>query len=260
MDHSRRKPDRTDPLRALSRPLAGGSLQILQQHLRSLSQPSDHTPEGSRRGTGGEVGNPADLTHRCEHCGSAFDRFSKVTRKYCSRQCADAARTVMEREARASENAAKPCPECGGPLPAGRRRNAVFCSSRCAGIASVRRRASRAAPAICVCCGDEYQPESVKRKFCSVACSRKSKIRHPVKSCAWCGSPFRRRNVGATFCSPSCSSKNGWATGRLRVVPRKLTVRSVDRMFEQMRPKRPYVQRLTTARLDKMFDTVWVRR
>lgn len=54
----------------------------------------------------------------------------------------------------------------------------------------------------------------------------------------------------------SCLSKAGWASGRLRHFPRKLTAERLDRLLAPRRPKRRYVQRLTPARLDRLLAKV----
>ncbi|MEF9605257.1 hypothetical protein O4J55_24205, partial [Paracoccus sp. PXZ] len=91
------------------------------------------------------------------------------------------------------------------------------------------------------------------RRFCCHQCSVEATKRHGEVACAQCGVVFRATSARQRFCSPSCVAKHKHATGVLRYFPRKLTARLADRMFAEMRPKRPYRRRLTAERFDVMF-------
>jgi hypothetical protein len=76
------------------------------------------------------------------------------------------------------------------------------------------------------------------------------------KAISWqqCGKDFYPPNYTARFCSLSCAAKAGHSSGRLRHFPRKLTAKRLDQVFDGMRPRRPYRQRLTPARLDAILE------
>lgn len=254
MDNSSRNSDRSRFMRSLSQAAAGWQAEVLQRSVQAKpSQPSQQA-ERDERGSGGQVFDPLDLRHSCEQCGTVFERFSYGGRLYCSSRCAEAARTALERQARAAENAKKLCVQCDRPMPPHKKRNAVYCSNSCACKAAARKRAARSTPRKCETCGNKFHPDSATRRFCSHACSVEATRIHPTRECEWCGGEYRSRNKGASFCSLSCVSKAGWASGRLRHFPRKLTAERLDRLLAPPRRKRRYVQRLTRARLDKILD------
>lgn len=256
MDDPRGNPDRADPLRSLSRAIARGASQVLQQHMRGVPKPLAGALGAGERRSRGKDGDDKDLTHRCEVCGSALPEGSSSIRKFCSRRCAQKERTSLERAARAEENAQRGCAVCKQPMPPQKQRNAVYCSIRCINAAAINRRKGRTSQRLCSHCGTPFHPDKPNRRFCCHDCSVAAiTLHHPVP-CAHCGVMFRPKTATATFCSQSCVAKAGHASGRLRHWPRKLTARGFDIMLEQMRPKRPYIQRLTPERLDKMLAKV----
>lgn len=75
-------------------------------------------------------------------------------------------------------------------------------------------------------------------------------------ACAECSTRFHPKTYTARFCSASCVAKAKHAAGVLRHFPRKLTAERFDKVLQDMRPRRPYRQRLTPARLDAMLERV----
>lgn len=193
---------------------------------------------------------------RCIYCDSPLLQTSRSSRIYCSAKCSQDDRTRLERAARAEDNSSKSCAECGQPMPADKQLGAVYCSNGCACRAARARKAAKAKAKRCECCGSEFQTDKPSRRFCSHACSVEATRVHPLRTCEYCGSEFRSRNYGAIYCSLSCLSKAGWASGRLRHFPRKLTAERLDRLLAPRRPKRRYIQRLTPDRLDRLLAKV----
>lgn len=256
MDHSRRNPDRADPLRSLRKALARGSLQVLQQHVRGGTQPPHCQDESRARGSRDQDCDPNDLTHRCEQCGEPLPEGSRSSRKFCSWQCRERDRITLERQARAEENAARQCRSCGQPIPPNKRRNAEHCSQRCISADQRRRIMAAAAARDCAQCGATFQPDKPGRKFCCLKCAKNAlKRRHDI-ACAVCSKSFHPKTYTARFCSLNCVAKAGHASGRLHHWHRHLTAKRLDKVFDRMRPRRPYRQHLTPARLDAMLERV----
>lgn len=102
---------------------------------------------------------------RCRHCRKSIPPERRADARYCSRDCKDehhgrkraALRQEVDRANRAVR-ARAPCRRCGGPMPAGKRVDAKFCSRGCKAEHHWRqqyrlrqevRRAVRNAPAFC---------------------------------------------------------------------------------------------------------------
>lgn len=113
-----------------------------------------------------------------------------------------------------------------------------------------------ATPKPCEHCGKDFQPDSPRRRFCCRQCAVDALKRRQAIPCAQCGTIFYPKAYTAKFCSLSCIAKAGHASGRLRHFPRKLTAKRLDQVFADMRPRRPYRQRLTPARLDRLLAKV----
>lgn len=145
------------------------------------------------------------------------------------------------------------CSGCGGDIPAGLRADAKYCSHKCGWASNMRRRQAMAGPRPCDWCESLFSPDKPSRRFCCHQCSVDATKRRHAISCDQCGASFHPKTYTARFCSASCAAKAKHASGVLRHFPRKLTAKRLDRAFEEIRPKRRYVQRLTVARLDKLL-------
>ena len=72
-----------------------------------------------------------DMTPRCIWCG--VDMWPcRVTKMYCSVACTKAHYRHLEHEAKAEEFAGRQCLHCGAAIAVTQRRDAVYCSQRCA--------------------------------------------------------------------------------------------------------------------------------
>lgn len=145
------------------------------------------------------------------------------------------------------------CATCGEPLPLTLREGAIYCGLACMQRASRTRGFKTAAAIECECCGQEFSPDKLSRRFCSQMCSINARRRRQHIACAQCSTVFYPPTHTALFCSLSCAAKAKHAAGVLRHFPLKLTARRADQMFERMRPKRRYRRRLSAARFDAMF-------
>lgn len=190
MDHSRRNPDRADPLRSLRKALARGAFQVLQPHLRGGAQPPHCQDEGRAERSASKNCDPNDLTHRCEHCGEPVPAGSRSSRKYCSQRCRDASATHLEALARIEENMKRKCLHCGGPMPADCRSDMDYCSKTCTGKAHRLRIMARAEAKTCAHCRKSFHPCKPDRKFCSQQCSASAQKRREAISCQQCGEPL----------------------------------------------------------------------
>lgn len=183
MDNSRRNLDRADPLRMLSRAIARGASQVLRQGVRSLASAAAEQKERSVRRNGCYAGDQLDLTHRCDHCRKALGP-GRADRLYCNAKCRSASAWALERQARDDDLAARPCAQCGGPLPAGNRSDTMYCSRKCyrkieyaRWIAAGNRQPPHSARRLrllksCAHCGQEFHPFDRKQRFCSRRCIR----------------------------------------------------------------------------------------
>lgn len=141
-------------------------------------------------------------------------------------------------------------------MPADKMVGAKYCSHVCGCASYRRRRQAETEPRPCAWCGELFGPDKLGRRFCCHQCSvDATKRRHDI-SCVQCGAKFHPKTYTARHCSLSCTAKAKHASGVLGYFPRKLTARRLDLLFEEIRPKRPYVQRLTVARLDKMLARI----
>jgi hypothetical protein len=112
----------------------------------------------------------------CAHCGEAFDpKHRRWGAMYCSKRCDDNARTARKREARGF--AAEVCERCGKQLPATRRIDTRFCSTKCgqdqrnARIAARTLAAKAASGRTCRGCGGPIAPERAANSlYCSEPC------------------------------------------------------------------------------------------
>lgn len=230
MGNSRRNPDRADPLRSLSRPLAGGSLQVLQQHLRGLAQSKVGAAEGGRSRSGSEAGDELDLTQRCEYCSAELPPGSTARRKYCGSTCSEAHRSQLDREARHAARESWICDHCGKTLPERKYSHAQYCNRSCIAGAQRARNMAAAEAMACEQCGAMFKPDRPKRRYCCHQCSVSARKLRAI-TCVQCGDTFRPRASTTRFCSISCVTKHKHASGVLRPFRKKLTVARLDRML-----------------------------
>jgi hypothetical protein len=154
----------------------------------------------------------------CLHCGTLFRPLNVDARgrKFCSHECAGAARTVL------------PSRQCGHctknfqPRTSGTR----FCSAQC------RSTAQRTLhPRICEhpACGALYRPQDKDQRFCSTQCAAHKEAKHP-RECVWCQRPFMGKHPTSLFCHVNCKSMEyQFRTGRK--VPKTLRPPVFDYVF-----------------------------
>lgn len=194
MDNRGRNPDRTDPLRSLSRAIARGASQVLQRHLLIGKQSVSAGKEGSGRGQGNipsrEVG-PCDLTNRCEWCQKPLPLNARRSQEYCSSKCYNKAYWQLSAQARLTELAGRCCAGCGDAMPVQMHRNAKYCTPGC------RLRHSPAAGRLlakksCLHCARVFRVRTVDQKYCNLSCAgRASYLAGNIKT------PVRRRHLTA---------------------------------------------------------------
>ena len=122
------------------------------------------------------------MNRACEHCGESFEGKTKRAR-FCSVACKDAAHCARLREEtlRSREVLTRSCEQCGEPIPATRKRNAITCSREC-NVALANGRKSKALreawdatnPTCARCGGPIPATRRLNVKYCSVACKRAS--------------------------------------------------------------------------------------
>jgi hypothetical protein len=101
-----------------------------------------------------------------------------------------------------------PCAVCGCPIFQ-RRPDAIYCSKRCAWVASRDRSQERACP-----CGASFRSLFKNQRYCSISCTSKRNPDNKVKSrvCKQCRSEFTsrwraERSTNQKFCSVQCLRK-----------------------------------------------------
>lgn len=218
MDNSRRNADRAGFMRALSQAAAGWQAKVLQRSVQAQSSQSHQQPQGDGRGSDGEVSDPLDMTARCEWCSKQLPGRPRSDRKYCSLKCANASAYAFVAEERLQTRTGRLCQQCGHEVPDTMQASATFCSIRC------------------------------RNRFHDAL----SRSQHR-RNCVQCGREFGGREH-QVYCGRGCRTRGFWSDGKIR---RKLTRDRLDMLLGSPRQKRRYVQRLTPARLDKMFETVW---
>ena len=187
MGDSRRVADRTNPLRQLPSASAGRAFQVLQQALLDSVRRQAESVEGGVGRSGRDIGNPIDLTARCEHCQKPLEPGRK-DRMYCSPRCKSQAAWSLEREARDEDLAKRQCAQCGGPLPHGKRADVVYCSRACL---------KQAAYARWIAAGNRTRPHSERRMTV-------------LKACTQCGDLFHPFDRTQRFCSQKCNADARW--------------------------------------------------
>lgn len=227
MGNRSRNPDRADPLRGLSQAIARGSLEILQQRLCVQLPTSNEHPKGGERGSGAGLGDPLDLTHRCEWCNTVMGP-GRADRKYCSKACCVASEVGAISAALREARAGRMCEHCSGPISAERRADAIYCCDKCQNAAShsmLRQRRHMT----CIRCGAGFMAHTDRQKHCSWDCAFPSPQIRRERICPACGGTFRTGQPHQRYCSRSCMS------AALRSAPRKLTRSRFDAMMR--RPK-----------------------
>lgn len=136
MDDTRRGADRADALCSLSRAIARGASQVLQQHMRGGASPMSYQAQGGGGREGGGVGDQVNLTRRCTRCDCIMPDGTRLNRKYCSDACVNAERQddrrAVRQTIRAELIAGRRYQICGGPIPEKKFRGSKFCSLKCA--------------------------------------------------------------------------------------------------------------------------------
>ena len=80
---------------------------------------------------GGPVTN-IDMRHLCQHCGAEIpDKPYSSAMIFCSVACRSANYEALIRAATLASKEGRTCKECGGPIPAKRRAEAIYCSIKC---------------------------------------------------------------------------------------------------------------------------------
>lgn len=242
MDHSRRNPDRADPLRSLSQAIARGASQVLREAVRQCAQREPSAYQGGERASslsdgGRKQGIPLDLTARCEHCHSPLPPMSTAARKFCDKKCQSAYFNGLTAAALREEKQGRSCILCGEAIPAERRADALYCKSACR-ERHCNPRKRLAITRACPHCGDNFRPSHKVQAHCSREC-RTAALREAAKRpCEWCGNIYRAPSSRARFCCMSCSSQANWSSGKTRVLPwcepPHLTAARLDRLLAKV--------------------------
>lgn len=255
MDDSRGAVDRADPLRSLSRAIARGASQVLQQHLQGIVQPAPGNAKESRVRQGRDLGDPLDLTARCVHCGMPL-RHGSRRREFCDDACSRAGTAARRRDEAIEARLCRRCLFCNGPMSreyAGR----LYCSRACCWRSShdqsrmMRKKA-------CARCGTSFRAYSETTKFCSPSCKVEAQRKHPATTCTNCGEQFYRKKPPQFLCSKACYSafkrelpdlNCEWCGVTFR--PRRSSIRCCCLSCSAKAWRNPAA--LTAARLDRMM-------
>lgn len=145
-----------------------------------------------------------DVVRTCSVCNKAF-RPRRTSTKYCSRTCQTNRFPLC-----------RPCRTCGEPIersisPCGNWFWRKYCSTTCRGKALTRQPTYP-----CAHCGASFRGRNRTRprqkRYCSIVCSRASKVPVSVRTkCDGCGVPLSR-SVGrlrpTAYCSRSCQQRH----------------------------------------------------
>jgi hypothetical protein len=148
------------------------------------------------------------VEHVCAHCGKPSGLRAaaiKRGRKYCGRDCYDAAHLVHDRPAEL------PCEQCGTLYPtSGRAAGTRFCSRGCSSAALKR----AGAPPPCAQCGKERQWKygtsvNTVGPYCSRGCAGQARRKRREVVCLACGTIFEKRHselsaYRSIHCSRAC--------------------------------------------------------
>lgn len=187
-----------------------------------------------------------DWENRCVRCSAPLPENARSSRDYCSKKCYNDHYQEIEKAERAKVKAHRPpCAVCGKPIPASRDMRAVYCSVQCNHTGQLVNKT-------CPHCRNRFRGHK-GQVHCSWFCyCQVAKRIHQPRPCDWCGTMIMQPDsAGRRFCSLSCAGKEGM---RVRLqAPTPLTRNLLDRLFENVRPKRSYTYRLTAQRFDKLL-------
>lgn len=230
MDHRSRNPDRADPLRQLSRAIARGAAQVLQQsvQVKPLQRAGEH--QASQRRNSHSDDDPSQMNHCCESCGTQLPASSRPDRKYCCNACMYASLKPIIRAEQHAARAGRICQGCDGVIPLSVRRGAKYCCAACRSRAKYAAMKASLPKRSCKQCGATFQGVDATQSYCSIQCASLAKITVPPRPCDWCGQVFKPVNAKGRFCCTSCASKaKALARGCRVAVP--LTAARFDAMF-----------------------------
>ena len=152
-------------------------------------------PSGGGKSSGGDR---LKTTFTCRSCGTLVSRKpSEVRARYCSPKCYyDTGKIHHQR-----------CRNCGVKFSSRNIRLSGCCSDECRKARMVARKSR-----VCAWCGESFTLfyPSVAHRFCSLACSNKSRTKPDVEiKCTGCGSLFRvpSGRKARKYCSKECGVK-----------------------------------------------------
>jgi hypothetical protein len=141
--------------------------------------------------------------HICKNCKRHYIPIKKEFNTFCSRECSYQYRSKNRKETRRS------CKKCGRLFKSKWREyhKNGYCSHSCS--LSIR---------ICEYCGKEYNPKTIKSKYCSIECGleankkqhREQYISHETyyeKICTICGKKYISTDNKSKYCSIYCRNK-----------------------------------------------------
>lgn len=134
---------------------------------------------------------------------------------------------MLDRQARAEENAARQCKRCGGQMPADAMRSAVFCGIKCFRADRQKRKVARYRKMRAmeikgrrcpICDGPIPHKKFRGAKFCSKKCEKS--LDNPAQrlkveyTCPHCKEPFHPIRETQVYCGHKCAGKAAALAGR----------------------------------------------